>query len=262
MLPPEFEAPLAAVRARRPDLRLDLRWFPAVTSTMDVAGAMLAEGAAAGTVVVADAQTEGRGRRGRHWESPPRAGLYFSLMWRPGASAPASLLTLAAGVGVREGLRATTGLAPDLKWPNDLIVGARKVAGILAEGHAVGTPHAAVVIGVGINVGEASHSPEVSARATSLESELGREVDRGQVLAGVLEALADRLAQLDGDAGGILHAWRAAAPSAAGTRVEWDAADGPRHGTSAGIDDTGALLVKTATGVERIIAGEVRWHLT
>lgn len=261
MLPDDLEAPLAALRARRPALRIDLRWFPAVTSTMDVAAALLAEGAAAGTVVVADAQTAGRGRRGRHWESPPGAGLYFSLVWRAGASAPASLITLAAGVGVRDGVRAATGLAPDLKWPNDVIVGARKVAGILAEGHAVGTPHAAVVIGVGINVGAASHSPEVSTRATSLESELGREMDRGLVLAAVLEALADRLAQLDGDAGGILHAWREAAPSAAGTRVEWDAAAGPRRGTTAGIDDTGALLVKTPTGVERIIAGEVRWNL-
>jgi BirA family biotin operon repressor/biotin-[acetyl-CoA-carboxylase] ligase len=144
-----------------------------------------------------------------------------------------------------------------LKWPNDLIVDRRKLAGILAEGVAIGTADQAVVIGVGVNMQPAAYPPDVAARATSLEGELGKTIDRGMVLTEILIALTDRLATLERRPGDILQAWRAASPNAIGTRVEWDG----KHGTTAGIDDTGALLVKTTAGVERIIAGEVRWHL-
>ena len=113
------------------------------------------------------------------------------------------------------------------------------------------------MIGAGINVQAASYPPDVAARATSLEGELGRPVDRGLVLAEVLLQLWDRAALLEQRPGDILQAWRAASPNAAGTRVEWDG----KHGTTAGIDDSGALLVKTSAGVERIIAGELRWML-
>ncbi len=261
LLPPDLEAPLDALRLRRPDLRLDLHWYPSVPSTMDVAMVRVGEGASSGVVVVADTQTTGRGRRGHTWESPPGAGLYLSMVWRPPTKSLEllPLITLAAGVGVRAGVEAATGLAADLKWPNDLLVGRRKLAGILSEGSAIGTPHQAVVIGVGINVLSAAYSPDVAPRATSLEGELGRTVDRGALLAEVMAALMDSLARLDRDPGGILQAWRTAAPSAAGTSVEWDAAAGLQRGTTAGIDESGALLVKTPGGVERIIAGELRW---
>jgi BirA family biotin operon repressor/biotin-[acetyl-CoA-carboxylase] ligase len=164
---------------------------------------------------------------------------------------------LAAGVGVRDGIGAATGLAPDLKWPNDVIVGKRKLAGILAEGLAIGTPQQAVIIGVGINIQPAAYPPDVAARATSIESELGRAIDGDQVLDSVLTCLWDRLAQLEESPGDILQAWRAASPNANGTRVEWDG----KHGVTAGIDETGALLVKTSDRIERIIAGELRWML-
>jgi BirA family biotin operon repressor/biotin-[acetyl-CoA-carboxylase] ligase len=110
---------------------------------------------------------------------------------------------------------------------------------------------------VGINIRAAAYPPDVEARATSLESELGRPVDGDEVLAGVLNGLWDRLALLDQNPSDILQAWRAASPNAIGTRVEWEG----RHGITAGIDDHGALLVKTSTGIERIIAGELRWML-
>ena len=236
---------------------IDVRRHRSLPSTMDAAAALAHDGAAHGVVVVAEEQTAGRGRRGTQWASPPGAGIYFSFVARPRASSTTSLITLAAGVGVRDGVLAATGLSADLKWPNDLIVGKRKLAGILAEGLAIGAPGQAVIIGVGINVLTAAYPPDVAARATSLEGELGRSVDRDEVLESVLESLWARLAALEQSPSDILQAWRAASPTAVGTRLEWES----RHGVTAGIDDNGALLVKTSTGTERIIAGELRWML-
>ena len=262
MLPDDLDAALAAARRRRPDARLDVRWQPSLPSTMDAASSLAHEGARHGVVVVAGEQTSGRGRRGATWASPPLAGVYFSFIARPGLAkdeAPSTLplVTLAAGVAVREGVQRATGLAADLKWPNDVIIGTRKLAGILAEGVAIGSPEQAVVIGVGVNVQPAAYPPAIAARATSIEGELARRVDRGALLSDILIALWDRLAALERKRGDILQAWRAVSPSAIGTRVEWDG----QHGTTAGIDDSGALLVATSTGVERIIAGELHWHL-
>jgi BirA family biotin operon repressor/biotin-[acetyl-CoA-carboxylase] ligase len=262
MLPDDLAAAMAWARARRPDARLDVRWHASLLSTMDVASSLAHDRAAHGVVIVADEQTSGRGRRGATWASPPLAGLYFSFIARPGRSSdgvPSTLplLTLAAGVAVREGIRIATGLAADVKWPNDLIVGKRKLAGILAEGVAIGSPDQAVVIGVGVNVQPAAYPPEIAARATSIEGELGRPFERAELLFEILISLWDGLAALERKPGDILQAWRAASPNAIGTRVEWDG----RHGTTAGIDDSGALLVKTDAGIERIIAGELQWML-
>jgi len=256
MIPSELEAHLRDSRFIGAESHFDVRWLASTPSTMDVAAKLATDGARAGVVVVADEQTAGRGRRGNNWSSPPGAGLYLSFIARPKVDV-LPLLTLAAGVAVRDGIVASTGLWPNLKWPNDLLVGRRKLAGILAEGLAIGSADQAVVIGVGINLQPASYPPDVSARATSLEGELGRAVDRGLVLVEVLAAIREQLAQLEQNPGDILQAWRASAPSAVGTRVEWDG----RTGVTAGVDDSGALLVKTADRVERIISGELTWHL-
>lgn len=257
MVPAELAASLSALQARRPELGLRIHWHESVTSTMDVAAALPVDPLVSLPVVIADAQSAGRGRRGHQWESPAGAGLYLSLVWRQATATTLPLLTLAAGLGVREGIRLATGLAPDVKWPNDLLVGRRKLAGLLAEGVAIGSPDQLVILGVGVNLMPAAYPPEVAALATSIEGELGRGVDRGSVAAAVIEALVDRLAGLAADPGGILQAWRAASPSAVGTRVEWE----NKNGFTAGIDDTGALRVKTNDGFERIIAGELHWHL-
>ena len=238
-------------------MTVDIRRFESVPSTMDVAAALAADGAAHGVVVLAARQTAGRGRRGASWASPPGAGLYLSLITRPLDQHTIPLITIAAGVGVRDGIVKCTGLAPALKWPNDLLVGRRKLAGILAEGHGIGSSGQAVVIGVGLNVCAAAYPPDVAARATSIEDELGRAVDPELLLDQILASLEAYLAALPQNPGDILQAWRAASPSAHGTRVEWDGG----RGTTAGVDDTGALLVTTATGVERVIAGQLHWDL-
>ena len=257
MIPADLAAPFAALRAKRPDLGVSIHWHERIGSTMDDAALLAANEGLALPVVIADEQTSGRGRRGHTWESPPGAGLYLSLVWRQASMTTLPLVTLAAGLGVREGIQAVTGLAADVKWPNDLLVGPRKLAGLLAEGIAIGSPAQAVIIGVGINLMPAVYLPAVATRATSLEGELGRSVDRGEVMCHVIESLVDRLAGLNANASDILQAWRAASPSSVGTRVEGDS----KSGVTAGIDDTGALLVTTNLGTERIIAGELRWIL-
>jgi BirA family biotin operon repressor/biotin-[acetyl-CoA-carboxylase] ligase len=258
--PPEVAAALADLMASRPDIALRVRWYRALPSTMDVVTEAAQAGSAAGFVVVADEQTAGRGRRGHAWASPAGAGLYFSYLARP--TRDTGLVTLAAGVAVRSGVARATGLAADLKWPNDLLVGSRKLAGLLAEGIAIGTPAAAVTIGVGINLRRAAYPADVAARATSIDDETGREGEPGLVLAAVLEHLHDTLASLDrGNGGDILQQWRAASPTAAGTRVSWTTAGGTRQGVTAGIDEAGALLVRTPTGHERIVSGDLAWDL-
>ena len=208
---------------------------------------------------MADAQTSGRGRRGRTWFSPPQAGLYVSTILAPSRSIDreraTQLTTLAAGVALVEGIKAATGLVAALKWPNDLYVARRKLAGILAE-----SAGDAVVLGYGINVSPASYPPELGDRATSLETELGRSVDRPRVLAETLVALASRYQDLlDGRFDVILDAWRALAPAGQGARVSWTTPAGEHSGVTAGIDERGALLVRSGDRVERIVAGEVIW---
>ena len=208
---------------------------------------------------MADEQTAGRGRRGHTWFSPAGSGLYVSVVLAPATARvdPArasTLLTLAAGVALAEGVEAATGLRVDLKWPNDLQVSRRKLAGILAEAAGI------VVVGYGINVAATAFPPELRDRATSLESELGRVVDRHHVLVETLAALSSRYEDLlAGRFDAILDAWRARAPDASGARVRWMTAEGERSGLTTGIDDRGALLVQDGEVVERVVSGEITW---
>jgi BirA family biotin operon repressor/biotin-[acetyl-CoA-carboxylase] ligase len=167
------------------------------------------------------------------------------------------LLTLAVGVALAEAVESATGLRVDLKWPNDLYVGRRKLAGILAE--AAGDT---VVVGYGVNVTATSFPPDLRDRATSLESELGRSCDRATLFAETLAALDARYADLlEGRFDAILDAWRRRAPAAHGARVTWTAPGGPASGVTAGIDDDGALLVRAGERIERIVAGELTWEI-
>ena len=244
-------------------------FFETAESTNDIAARFAAEDEGGGLAVIADRQTRGRGRLGRQWFSPPGSGLYVSLVVTPGeASDPeraTRLLTLMAGVAIAEAIEAATGLGPSIKWPNDLLVGPRKLAGILAEAVSPEvrlkpdtTP--SIILGYGINVGLASYPPELADRVTSLEHELGRPIDRAEVGAATFTALEARYGDLmAGRFDAILDAWRARAVGHRGGRVTWDTIEGVRHGTTDGVDDWGALVVKTDRGLERLMAGEVRW---
>jgi BirA family biotin operon repressor/biotin-[acetyl-CoA-carboxylase] ligase len=264
--PPEDLADaLALARPRLGQLGRSLIYFPVTGSTNDIAAALAGHDSSEGTVVIADAQTAGRGRRGREWFSPPGSGLYVSVVLRPGRAARSGgdratrLLTLGAGVALVEGVHAATGLGVDLKWPNDLYIGRRKLAGILAESAGAG-PQDPIVLGFGINIRTVAYPPELGDRATSLESELGRHIDRGMLLVESLASLAQRYDDLlEGRFDAILDAWRARAPGSKGARVTWTDASGSTSGVTAGIDDDGALLVLVGGRVERIVAGELTW---
>jgi BirA family biotin operon repressor/biotin-[acetyl-CoA-carboxylase] ligase len=274
-LPEEFSTALAATVTERGAFGAPLIYAAEVGSTNDLASAAAERGAAEGTTFVAGAQTAGRGRLGRRWFSPPDAGLYLStIVRRPSLAA---WMALAGGVAVADGIRAATALPLQIKWPNDIVAvgGAgfhtrRKLAGILAE--ASSGPRAThvgaarepplqevrhVVLGMGINLRPTAFPPELAGRASSIETELGRPVDAGAVLAHVLAALNRTLRELEQSGpAALLARWLALSPSAHGAPIEWDGGSG----LTAGLAEDGALLARTATGVHRIIAGEVRWR--
>ena len=258
-LPPEIGAALARAADRLGPFACQVQWYGELSSTNDLAAEYAQRGAREGSVVLADSQTAGRGRQGRTWYSPPGAGLYLSIVLRP-EQRVIPLVTIAAGVALADGIRGATGLVAILKWPNDVYVGSRKLAGILAEAgsSSIGLPH--VVLGIGINMLPAAYPPEVAARATSLEGELGHEVDRGVVLADCLAALAARYDDLQRDrTEAVLLAWRAYARPLLGREVEWDERNGVRRGVAEDVDASGALLVRTADSVTRLVSGDVRW---
>jgi BirA family biotin operon repressor/biotin-[acetyl-CoA-carboxylase] ligase len=257
--PEDIAEALARAGTRLGPFGHQLSWHEQVGSTNDIAASRADSGAAEGLVVAADAQSSGRGRLGRAWASPPGAGLYVSVVLRPLVEV-LPLLTIAAGVALAEGIEAASGLTACVKWPNDVYVGGRKLAGILAEAgsSAAGISH--IVLGFGINVRAAAYPPDVAVRATSLESELGRPVDRGLVLAECLASIASRYQMLRaGQTSAVLDAWRSRAAPHMRRHVEWDAEGGVRSGVAQDIDGHGALLVRVGGDMVRVIAGEVRW---
>lgn len=264
-LPPDLSRAVELARPRLGRLGSSVLFFQSTCSTNDVALTLAAAGDHEGAVIVADEQTAGRGRRGHVWFSPVESGLYVSVIVSPARARTTpgralSLLTLATGVALAEGIEALTGLRATLKWPNDVLIGRRKLAGILAEASGARPLGEAVVVGYGINVRSTAYPPDLGDRATSLEAELGRHVDRDQTFIETLAALGRRYQDLlDGRFGAILDAWRDRAPSAIGARVAWQTAAGEQSGVTAGIDGDGALLVQVGGRTERLIAGELTW---
>jgi BirA family biotin operon repressor/biotin-[acetyl-CoA-carboxylase] ligase len=276
-VPENLSRALITARGRPGGTAAGVYYYTVAGSTNDLAARLAAEGAPEGTIVMADAQTAGRGRSGRTWFSPPGAGLYVSIVLRPaavcepGSPAPpwVRLVTLAAGVAIAAGLRAATGLPLELKWPNDIVVADRsaptaaarrwrKLAGILVEAQTAAGELQHLVLGYGINVAPAAYPREIDARATSLAAEAGRPIDRGVVLGHTLEQLGSEYDGLRrGEAPAMLDRWRGLAPSAHGARVRVD--DGTSDGVTAGIDEDGALLVVSGDATRRIASGEVTW---
>jgi BirA family transcriptional regulator, biotin operon repressor / biotin---[acetyl-CoA-carboxylase] ligase len=265
--PPPSDVALALdVAGARLGAFAEVRYFAEVDSTNDIAMTLAQDGAPHGTAVLAGQQRAGRGRRGRSWFSPPGSGIYLSVVVRPGADVAAlSLVTLAAGVAAATGVRAASGLPVELKWPNDLVIGRpwRKLGGVLCEAVGGATVQA-VVVGIGLNVLAASFPRELDGRATAVETELGREIDRGTLVAEVLAALDGICGLLGAGTSGrarICDQWRVLGRAGlGGAPVRWQDHGSPRAGLAVDIDPDGALVVDTETGRERVVAGEVLWQ--
>lgn len=266
-VPADIAAAMASAAPRLGPFGANLFYYSSVSSTNDVATRLALAGADEGTTVVAEAQEAGRGRRGRAWHSPPGSGLYVSVVLRPRRFAPQ--VTLMAGVALAEGLAYATGLLPQIKWPNDLVVQRRKLGGILAESQgpvgrsrSSGTPERldTIVLGYGINLRSALYPPDLSGRVTSIEAELGKPVERGTVAAWTLAFLASRYGELQkGQWAAVLERWRDLAPTSRGSVVEWSEAGAFHRGTTEGVDDSGRLIVKAGDALHYLVAGEIRW---
>lgn len=235
-----------------------------VGSTNELAKAMARAGASEGTVVVAEAQTEGKGRLGRDWHSPPATGIWMSVILRP-ALAPrsATRLTLAAAVAVAGAIRQVAAVAVGIKWPNDIVVGSRKLCGILTEMELDEERIHFAVVGIGINVNTAADQfpPELRSVATSLAAERGEPVPRAPLAAAVLARLEEAYtALLNGEFDRIRNDWRAASVTLGRWVRILPAAGGGEAltGLAEEVDADGALLVRLPDGtLTRVVAGEV-----
>lgn len=236
-----------------------LRWVEVIDSTNRRLLEEARRGAPEGVVLVADHQTAGRGRLGRRWVEPPGSSLLCSVLLRPRRPPEEwHTLTVALALAARTAIGATAGVTPDVKWPNDLEVGQRKVAGILAE--AFGGPTPAVVLGIGINVNwprDAPVPPDVAARATSLSWVAGRDVDRAELAVRMLEEL-DRLVDLPA---GDLRNRLAGVCSTLGRRVRIELADWTFVADAVDLDDTCALVVRQPDGTVRTVEAADVVHL-
>jgi BirA family transcriptional regulator, biotin operon repressor / biotin---[acetyl-CoA-carboxylase] ligase len=228
-------------------------------STNDLAKELGSKGAPEGTVVVAETQTQGRGRLGRDWNSPPGAGLYVSLLLRP-ALPPEELpqITLTAAVAVAKAVESVTGLRPGIKWPNDLLWDGKKLGGILTEMETESDCIRHLVVGVGVNVNNRDFPPELAATATSLTLAGGVAVSRLRLLQAYLEefdALYGRFLNRDFDA--ILSQWKEYAVTL-GRMVTVRQGLKEISGLALAVAPDGALLIETRPGeVVRVTSGEI-----
>ena len=235
--------------------------FRETESTNMVAFRMAEEGAEEGTVVVAEAQHLGKGRLGRRWESPPGVNLYCSLILRPPIlPTQAAQLTFLSAVAVTRAIAEMTPLQPLIKWPNDVLVGGCKVAGLLNEMSAETEKVNFIVLGIGININMRRDQFPADLRhpATSLALETGREVSRLEFTRALLTALDDSYdAYLTNGYGTIREEWLSRF-SMNGREVRVTFQNSSQTGRVMGIDDDGALLLRLHDGrVERVLAGDV-----
>jgi BirA family biotin operon repressor/biotin-[acetyl-CoA-carboxylase] ligase len=228
-------------RLRRAFPRQRIDYYPTIDSTMRAAA-----GLERGSVVLANEQSAGQGRHGNAWHSEADNGIYCSLVQQP-----APLLTMALGLAAVEAVAGATGLACDLRWPNDLMLGGKKVAGILVQ-----LVHGAAIAGIGINVNHAAFPPELISEATSLRLHSGRAWAREEILLSLLPAV-ERFAAMESAA--ILRRFTEGSSYAAGRRVTVDQPDGIVEGITAGLNADGYLVVRKDDGTDTlIVAGGVR----
>ncbi|WP_412060464.1 biotin--[acetyl-CoA-carboxylase] ligase [Rubrivirga sp. IMCC45206] len=227
------------------------RHLASVPSTMDAAAGWM--DAPHGAIVVAEAQTAGRGRHGRAWQAAPGANLLVTAILHS-ASASVGLIPLAAGLAVADAV-GEWGIDARLKWPNDVRVGGRKLAGVLAETTWSGA-QARVLVGIGLNVAQTDFPPDLA--ATSMRLETGQPVARLAPLSPILARLAEALDRAEADPAGLLADVEARMESIGETvTVREPSSGGALRGTVLGLAPDGALRLATAAGERAVYAGEV-----
>jgi BirA family biotin operon repressor/biotin-[acetyl-CoA-carboxylase] ligase len=238
--------------------------YPSIGSTNDRARELAGQGIPEIALIAADEQLAGRGRQGRSWYTPPGTALAFSLLTRPAIAAQQAMrLTMLAGLAVVEGIEYATSLRLDLKWPNDIVFQADrrwwKVGGILTECAFQGDDIAYAVTGIGLNVNvDFSQQLELREVATSLLHLAGSEIDRWAVLQAVVAAWVDRYGEI-AETDRLREAWAARLINLHQMiRVKLN--DQIIEGHAVGVDDDGALLVRTQDHVQRMLSGDVTLH--
>ena len=243
-----------------------LHFFDAIDSTNTYAMQLAREGAAEGTVVVADAQSGGKGRLGRTWVSPAGVNLYCSTILRP--SVPAALapqMNLVAAVAVAEAIVEVCGITPTIKWPNDVLLKGKKVCGILSEmqtGQARADTLKAIIVGIGVNLNTQRDAfpEELREKASSLLLITGEPVERGVFAASLLTHLEQSYLLWVQEGFTVLRsAWERYASDLIGKQIAVAAPEGALSGTVLGLDTDGALLVReqSTNAPRRIVAGDV-----
>ena len=239
----------------------DVQVFEETTSTNDVVEKLARDGVREGVVVFAESQTKGRGRLGRVWMSPTHKGLWFSLLLRPELRPQAATqLTIASATAVRRAVKSVTGITAEIKWPNDLLINGKKVAGILTEMSAEPdrVRHIIVGIGVDVNLEAKEFPPELRKIATSLRIESGEEVSRAELATAILQELEKDYARIcGGKFAAVADEWEAGCGTI-GKDVTVQMGVQQVRGRAEALDDDGALLVRTEHGhLERVIGGDV-----
>jgi BirA family biotin operon repressor/biotin-[acetyl-CoA-carboxylase] ligase len=246
------------LRSQLPGRRIE--WHDAIPSTMIEASRLASTGVPSGTVVGAEEHTAGRGRHGRSWHSEPGLGLYVSLILRR-QYAPAALpvVTLALGLATQEAILKATSLACDLRWPNDVLLHSRKCAGILTQLES-STPSSAIIAGIGINVNHSSFPLELNGIATSLRMAGGAVYSRERLLGELLTSVDTYCDLLETEGRGpIIETFARASSFVSGRRVSVDQDGTELRGTTAGLNDSGFLMLRCDDGTHSVIvAGGVR----
>jgi BirA family biotin operon repressor/biotin-[acetyl-CoA-carboxylase] ligase len=237
----------------------DIRVFQETTSTNDVIEKLARDGVKEGAVVFAESQTKGRGRLGRKWMSPPGKGLWFSVLLRPDLRPQAATqLTVVAATALFRAIRSQTDLHPEIKWPNDILLRGKKVAGILTEMSAEVDHVKYVILGIGVDVNLTEFPADLKKIATSLHLESGHPVSRPDLAAAILRELDADYARINaGQFEQVSDEWQERCTTI-GQNVTIHIGDRSVQGRAEALDADGALLVRTQHGhLERIIGGDV-----
>jgi BirA family transcriptional regulator, biotin operon repressor / biotin---[acetyl-CoA-carboxylase] ligase len=239
----------------------DIQVFEQTTSTNDVIEKLARDGVKEGVVVFAESQTKGRGRLGRKWVSPAHKGLWFSILLRPALRPQeATQLTVASATALRRAIQSETRLKPEIKWPNDILIGGKKVAGILTELSAEVDRVKHIILGIGVDVNlDANEFPaELKKSATSLKIESGEVISRAELAVAILRELDFDYARIcGGKFPAVADEWESCCATI-GKNVTVHIGDHKIRGRAESLDDDGALLLRTEHGhLERIIGGDV-----